>query len=58
MSEYKRQLIAIAKQYCKVRGYQFLFVSDDMATFGYDLDGTGKFIHRSFESLLDELKGE
>lgn len=57
MSKYatKEELIPIAKKYCENKGYEFLFVSDDATSFGYDIDGTGRFVHKYFDELAEEL---
>lgn len=51
---YKEELTAIAKEYCKNEGFDFLFVNETDATFGYETKD-GNFIHKSFFTLAEEL---
>lgn len=51
---YKEELEQIAKKYCADKGFDFIFVNESDATFGYDI-GDGNFVHRSFQDLAIEL---
>ena len=51
---YKEQLTAIAKVYCNKNRFNFLFVNETDATFGYETED-GHFVHKSFYDLAEEL---
>lgn len=50
----KRDFELVAKAYCERIGADFLFVSDDCCTFGFELRN-GMFGHLSFFQIAREL---
>lgn len=51
----KEDLIPVAKKYCEKIGVEYLFVSDNADSFGYE-DKDGHFVHKYFSTFLEELQ--